>query len=170
MKPPEAPPLVVDLQPRDAGADYTATPDAFEVVPRIEARGGDYSFPLPSSTVEATAKDSALALAVSSLPGPRQAILEDTPPYSGPVPVGLDSSGHFPLAVLVEKRAKDQQADTALLRSSVEYALGNAAKEIAMLKRELDAAKGNERFARRLGSCCLLVFVSLTCRWLCPVR
>ena len=88
----------------------------------------------------------------------------------GAAPVGLDSSGHFPLAVLVEKRAKDQLADTALLRSSVEYALGNAAKEIATLKRELDAAKGNERFARWLGSCCLPVFVSLTCRWLCPVR
>ena len=165
VKPPEAPPLVVDLQPQDAGAGDIATPDAFEVVPRAEAGGGDLSFPLPSSSVEAIARDSAMTLAVSSLPGPRQATLEDTPPYSGPVPVGLDSSGHFPLAVLVEKRAKDQQADIALLRSSVEYALGNAAKEIATLKRELDAAKGNEWSVRRLGSCCLLVFVLLTCRW-----
>ena len=100
-----------------------------------------------------------MMLAVSSLPGPHLAILEDTPPYSGPAPGGLDTSVHFPLAVLMEKRAKDQLADDALLRSSVEYALGNAAKEIAMLKRELDAAKGNERFACRLGPCRLFVFL-----------
>ena len=100
-----------------------------------------------------------MTLAVSSLPGPRLATLEDTPPYSGPVPSGLDTSGHFPLAGLMEKRAKDQRADAALLRSSVEYALGNAAKETAMLKRELDAAKGSERFACRLGLCCLCVFL-----------
>ena len=53
--------------------------------------------------------------------------------------------------MLVEKRAKDQLADVALLRSSVEYALSNAAKEIAMLKRELDAAKGNAWLSCRLG-------------------
>ena len=76
---------------------------------------------------------------------------EDTPPYSGPTPDGLDASGRFPLAVLVEKRAKDQLADVALLRSSVEYALGNAAKEIATLKRELDAAKGTAWFPCRFG-------------------
>ena len=93
-----------------------------------------------------------MTLAVSSLPGPRLATLEDTPPYSGPAPGGLDASGHFPLAVLVEKRAKDQLADIALLRSSLEYALGNATKEIATLKRELDAAKGIVWFACRIGS------------------
>ena len=142
VKPPEAPPLVVDLQPRDAGAGDITTPDTFEVVPRAEAGVGDVSFPLPSSSVEAIARDSAMTLAVSSLPGPRLATLEDTPPYSGPTPSGLDTSGHFPLAVLMEKRAKDQLADIALLRSSLEYALGNATKEIATLKRELDAAKG----------------------------
>ena len=98
-----------------------------------------------------TAKDSAMTLAVSSLPGPRSATLEGTPPYSGPAPGGLDASGHFPLAVLMEKRAKDQLADATLLRSSVEYALGNAAKEIALLKRELDAAKGIVWSACRLG-------------------
>ena len=73
VKPSEAPPLVADLQPRDAGAGDVATPDAFEVVPRAEAGGGDYSFPLPSSSVVATARDSAMTLAVSSLPGPRLA-------------------------------------------------------------------------------------------------
>ena len=86
------------------------------------------------------------------------------------MPSGLDTSGHFPLAVLMEKRAKDQLADAALLRSSVEYALGNAAKEITMLKRELDAAKGIERFACRLGPCRLCVFLrfaDLPLTWSC---
>ena len=81
-----------------------------------------------------------MAVLTDSLPGPRQATLECTPPYSGPAPNGLDASGHFPLAVLVEKRAKDQLADVALLRSSVEYALGNAAKGIAVLKRGIGRA------------------------------
>ena len=151
VTPPEAPPLVVDLQSRDAGVGDAATTNAFEVVPRAGAGDGVGSFPLPSSTVVETAKDSAMALAVSSLPGPHLATLEGTPPYSGPAPDGLDASGHFPLAVLMEKRAKDQLADAALLRSSVEYALGNAAREIATLKRELDAAKGIVWFACRLG-------------------
>ena len=151
VTPSEAPPLVVDLESRDADVGDVAMADAFEVVPRAGAGGEDGSFPLPSSAVVETAKDSAMAVVVSSLPGPRQATLEGTPPYSGPTPDGLDASGHFPLAVLVEKRAKDQLADVALLRSSVEYALGNAAKEIATLKRELDAAKGNAWFSCRLG-------------------
>ena len=43
---------------------------------------------------------------------------------------------------MAEKRAREQLADVSLLRSSVEYALGDAAREIATLKRELDAAKG----------------------------
>ena len=53
----------------------------------------------------------------------------------------MDESGCFPLAALVEKRAREQLADVSLLCSSVEYALHDAAKEIVMLKRELDAAK-----------------------------
>ena len=71
--------------------------------------------------------------------------------FRSPTPDGLDASGRFPLAELVEKRAKDQLADVALLRSSVEYALGNAAKEIATLKRELGAAKGTAWFSCRFG-------------------
>ena len=108
------------------------------------------AFPLPSSAVEETAKDNAMAVVTSSLPGPRQATLACTPPYSSPSPDRLDVSGHFPLAVLVEKRAKEQLADVTLLRSSVEYALADAAKEIAVLKRELDAARGTILFFCRL--------------------
>ena len=105
-----------------------------------------------------------MAVVTSSLPGPRQATLESAPPYSGPAPEGLDASGYFPLAVLVEKRVKDQLADVALLRSSVEYALGNAAKEIAVLKRELDATKGTAWFVGRLGPRCFRsFFVLLAC-------
>ena len=58
------------------------------------------------------------------------------------MPVRLDESGCFPLAVLAEKRAKEHLADVSLLRSSVEYALGDAAREVATLKRELDAVRG----------------------------
>ena len=83
-----------------------------------------------------------MALASGSLPGPRQAVLKSIPPFSGPPPSSLDAAGHFPLAVLAEKRAREQLADLTLLCSSVEYALGNAAKEVAVLKRELEAAKG----------------------------
>ena len=111
VTPSEASPLVVDLQSRDANVGDAATSNAFEVVPRAGAGGGDGSFPLPSSAVVETAKDSAMTLAVSSLPGPHLATLEDTPPYSGPTPSELDTSGHFPLAVLMEKRAKDQLED-----------------------------------------------------------
>ena len=96
-----------------------AMADAFEVVPRLGAGGEGGSFPLPSSAVVETAKDSAMAELANPLPGPRQSTLEGTPPYSGPAPEGLDASGYFPLAVLMEKRVKDQLADVALLRSSV---------------------------------------------------
>ena len=96
VKPSEAPPLVVDLQPRDAGAGDTAMPDAFEVVPRAEAGGGDHSFPLPSSSVEATARDSAMTLAVSSLPGPRLATLGTLLPILAPCRVGWTPRGTFP--------------------------------------------------------------------------
>ena len=117
VTPSEAPPLVVDLKSRDTDVGDVAMADAFEVVPRTGAGGEDGSFPLPSSAAVETAKDNAMTVAISSLAGPHQAILEDTPPYSGPTPDGLDASGHFPLAMLVEKRAKDQLADVALLRS-----------------------------------------------------
>ena len=43
----------------------------------------------------------------------------------------------------MEQRARDQLADVTLLRLSVQYALSSAAKEIATLKQELGAAKGN---------------------------
>ena len=142
VTPSGAPPLVIGLESRDADVGDVAMADAFEVVPRSGAGGKGGSFPLPSSAAMETAKDSAMAVVISSLPGPHQATLVCIPPYSGPTLDRLDASGHFPLAVLVEKRAKDQLADVALLRSSVEYALGNAAKEIATLKWELDAAKG----------------------------
>ena len=93
-------------------------------------------------TVAASDRDDTMALVTSSLPGPRQAVLESLPPFSGPLTGSWDASGHFLLAVLAEKRAKEQLADITLLRSSVEYALGNAAREVTVLKRELAAAKG----------------------------
>ena len=92
VTPSEAPPLVVDLQSRDTDAGDAATTNAFEVVPRAGAGGEDGSFPLPSSVAVETAKDSAMTVAISSLPGPHLATLEDTPPYSGPAPGGLDAS------------------------------------------------------------------------------
>ena len=138
-----APPLVIDQDSRDAGVGDAVMTDAFMVVPRAGAGGEGGSFPLPSSAASETAMDNTMAVVTSSLPGPHLATLEDTPPYSGPIPDGLDASGRFPLAELVVKRAKDQLADATLLRSSVQYALSSAAKEIAALKRELDTAKGN---------------------------
>ena len=138
-----APPLVIDQDPRDAGVGDAVMTDAFMVVPRAGTGGEGGSFPLPSSAVVETAKDDAMAVVASPLPGPHLATLEDTPPYSGPTPDGLDASGRFPLAELMVKRAKDQLADATLLCSSVQYALSSATKEIATLKRELAAAKGN---------------------------
>ena len=102
-------------------------------------------------------EDAAMAVVTASLPGPRQSVLESTAPYSGPSPDRMDASGHFPLAVLAEKRAKEQLADITLLRSSVEHALADAAKEISVLKREHDAAKGLVLFL--YASFCLGVFV-----------
>ena len=140
--PPDAPPLVADLGPPASGDGDDVMVEAFEAAPRPRVEVESGAFPLPSSAVAETAKDKAMVVVTSSLPGPRQATLECTPPYSGPLPDKLDASGHFPLAVLAEKKAKEQLADITLLRSSVEYALADAAKEIAVLKRELDAAKG----------------------------
>ena len=48
-----------------------------------------------------------MTVVTTPLPSPRQAVLESVPPFSSPVPVGLDESGCFPLAVLAEKRAED---------------------------------------------------------------
>ena len=128
VAPPEAPPLAVDLESRAAGDGDDVMVEAFEVAPRSRAESEGGAFPLPSSAVEETAKDNAMAVVTGSLPGPRQATLACTPPYSGPLPDRLDASGHFPLELLVEKRAKEQLADITLLRSSVDYALANAAK------------------------------------------
>ena len=170
VAPPEALPLVVDLEPQAAGDDDAAMADAFEVAPRLGTGGEGGSFLLPSSVVEESAKDHAMAVVTSSLPGPRQATLECTPPYSGPSPDRLDASGRFPLAVLMEKRAKEQLADVTLLRSSVEYALGNAAKEIAVLKRELDAAKCTVLSSCRLRLQCSRLFLLSSDLLLTPIR
>ena len=88
-------------------------------------------------------------VATASPPGPGQSTLVCVPSYSGPVPARPDASGQFPLAALVEQRAKEQLADVSLLRSSVEYALSHAAKEVTILKRELEAAKGLVRLLSR---------------------
>ena len=116
--------------------------EAFVATPRPNAEAEGIAYLLPSMAVVETAKDKAMAIVTILLPGPRQAILESTTPFSGPMPVKLDESGCFPLVVLAEKRAREQLADVSLLRSSVEYALGDAAREIATLKRELDTARG----------------------------
>ena len=133
--PPDAAPLVADLDPSASGGGDEVMVEAFETTPRSRAENGGSAFLLPSSSVVETAKDRAMAVVTASLPGPRQSTLESTPPYSGPVPVRLDASGHFPLAVLAEKRAKEQLADISLLRSSVEYALADAAREVAKIGR-----------------------------------
>ena len=98
--------------------------------------------PIPSSSVAESAKDKAIAVATAPLPAPGQSILVRLPPYSGPVPARPDALGQFPRAALVEQRAKEQLADIALLRSSVDYALSSVTKEVTTLKRELEAAKG----------------------------
>ena len=134
---------MVDLEPQAAEGGEGVTVEAFEVVPRPPVGGEGGIFPLPSSTVVESDKDEAMAMVMSMLPGPRQATLKCIPPYSGSLPEKLDASGHFPLAVLAEKRAREQLADITLLRSSVEYALSSAARENTVLKRELEAAKGS---------------------------
>ena len=140
--PPNMTPLVANLGLPASGDGGEVVVEAFVAAPRprAEVEGGAYL--LPSSSVAETAKDKAMAVVTTPLPGPRQSVLESTPPYSGPIPVRLDASGHFPLAVLAEKRAKEQLADIPLIRSSVEYTLADVAKEIMVLRRELDATKG----------------------------
>ena len=82
---------------------------------RAETGVGAYSFPQLALTEPAN--DKVVTTVTTPLPGPRQAVLASTPPFSSPMPVGLDESGSFPLAVLVEKRAKEQLDDVTLLRS-----------------------------------------------------
>ena len=96
VTPSEAPPLVVDLKSRDADVGDVAMADTFEVVPRTRAGGEDGSFPLPSSAAVETAKDSAMTLAISSLPGPHLATLEGTPPIRALHPAGWTPRGIFP--------------------------------------------------------------------------
>ena len=160
--PSKAPTLAIELAPRDADVSYVATAVTSEAAaPRAGVEGEGGAFLLPSAAVAETEKDAAMTVVSSPLPGPHHAILESTPSYSGPTPGGLDASGRFPLAELVERRAREQLADVALLRSSVEYALGNAAREVTTLKRELDAAKGTAWFSCPLGA--FDVFVSSFC-------
>ena len=136
------PPLVADLGPSAPGGDDDVVVESFVAAPRThaETEGGEYL--LPSSAVVESAKDKAMAVMTTMPPGPRQATLGCVPPFSGPMPAKLDESGCFPLAMLAERRAKEQLANISLLRSSVEYALADAAREVATLERELDAAKG----------------------------
>ena len=80
VMPSGAPPLVVDQDSRDAGVSDATMTDAFMVVPRSGAGGDGGSFPLPSLAVVETAKDNAMAVVTSQLPGPHLATLEGTPP------------------------------------------------------------------------------------------
>ena len=98
--PPEAPPLVADLRPPASGDGDEVMVEAFKAAPRPRAETEGSAFPLPSSAVVETAKDEAMSVVTTSLPDPRQSTLESTPPYSGPLPDRLDTSGSFPLAVL----------------------------------------------------------------------
>ena len=82
--------------------------------------------------------------------GPRDSTLPRVLPFSGPFPVGLDEAGHFPLAALVHERHQEQTADISLLRQTVEYALNSTSKEVTMLKKELEAAKGKSCLFRFL--------------------
>ena len=82
---------------------------------RVEIGVGAGSVPQPAAA-EPT-KDKTMAVVTTTLPGPHQAVLGSIPPFSGPVTAGQDQSGSFPLAVLVERRAREQLNDVALLRT-----------------------------------------------------
>ena len=90
VAPPEPSPLVVDLEPRAAGDGDDIMVEAFEAAPRSQVEDEGGAFPLTSSVVEETAKDDAMAMVTSSLPGPRQATLKCIPPYSGSLPDKLE--------------------------------------------------------------------------------
>ena len=68
VTPPEAPPLVVDLEPQAASDGDTAMADAFEVAPRPGAGTEGGSFPLPSSAAGETTKDNAMAMGPARFP------------------------------------------------------------------------------------------------------
>ena len=97
---------------------------------------------IPQPVAAELTKDKTLAVVTTTLPGPHQAVLGSIPPSSGPVTAGLDQSGSFSLIVLVERRAREQLNDVALLRTSVEYSVRDSTKKIWMLEKELHAVKG----------------------------
>ena len=147
--PADAAPVVVDFNPSVSGGGDEAMVYAFRTASQPDGGGGNGAFPIPSSSVAESAKDKAIAVATASPPGLGQSTLVHIPRYSGPVPARPDTSGQFPLAALVVQRAKEQLADASLLKSSVEYALSHAAQEVAILKRELEDAKGLVRLLSR---------------------
>ena len=100
MVPPDATPLVSDLGPSAPGGGDEVVVEAFVATPRPRAGAEGGAYLLPLSAVVETAKDKAMTVVTASLPGPRHAVLESTTPFSGPMPVKLDESGCFPLAVL----------------------------------------------------------------------
>ena len=92
---------------------------------------------------EQPAKDSTPVGVVSTLPGPRQAILlRSSASPAGSTAAASDRSGPFPLVASVVKQTEDQLHDLRLLHDSVEFSLGDSAKRIHMLEKELHAAKG----------------------------
>ena len=139
--PADAAPLVVNFNPSASGGGDEAMVEAFRTAPQPDGGAAYGAFPIPSSSVAESAKDKAIVVATASPPSPGQSTLVCVPPYSAPVPARPDSSGQFPLAALLE-----QLADITLLRSSVEYALSHATKDVPILKRELEAAKGSVLF------------------------
>ena len=142
MAPSDVAPLVADLDPMSPEGDDEVAMQDFRVAPQahVETGVGADSISQPTSTEPA--KDKAVTVVTTMLLDPHQAVLESTPPFSGPMPASLDQSGSFSLAALVERRAKEQFNDVTLLRSSVEYWLCDSEKKIMTLKKELDAAKG----------------------------
>ena len=69
--PPDAPPLIVDHGSSAASDGDEIVVEVFEAAPRPRTVVEGGAFRLPSSTVEETAKDDAMALVSGSLPGPR---------------------------------------------------------------------------------------------------
>ena len=135
-----------------------ATPLAADPDPSLSPGASAYS--VPPLTLTEPAKEKVTAVATTPLLGPRQAVLESTPLYSGPILAGLDETGAFLLAVLVEKRAREQLQDVSLLRSSVEYSLQASKREVMTLKKELDAAKGWDFLLRSSVSVPFFLFFS----------
>ena len=80
VAPPDAAPLVADLGPPTFGDGDEVLVEAFEAAPRPRTESESGAFPLPSSAVVETAKDEAMAVVMALLPGPRQSVMESTPP------------------------------------------------------------------------------------------